>query len=98
VITLQMSSRSLQRILHGDLQFHPCRIYVTHELKQQDKAYVNFCRQFLDIMTNDEGVLVVLIVSDKAHFHLPGYVDRISGIGAISVLCCSMRKLSIVTR
>jgi hypothetical protein len=43
-ITLQMSSRSLQRILHEDLRFHPYKIHVTHELKEQDKAsHVNFC-------------------------------------------------------
>jgi hypothetical protein len=77
IIALQMPSRSLRRILHGDLRFHPYKIHVTHELKEQDKAFrVNFYRQFLDIVKNDEGVLDVLIMSDDAHFHLSGYVNK----------------------
>jgi hypothetical protein len=77
VIALQMSSRSLRRILHEDLRFHPYQIHITHELKEHDKAArVNFRRQFLDIVKNDEGVLDDLIISDEAHFHLSGYVNK----------------------
>jgi hypothetical protein len=76
-IALQMSSRSLRRILHVDLRFHLYKINVTHELKEQDKASrVNFCRQFLDTVNNDEGVLDVLVISDEAHFHLSGCVNK----------------------
>jgi hypothetical protein len=72
-----MSSRPFQRILHEDLRFHPYKINVTHELKEQDKASrVNFYRQFLDTVNNDEGVLDALIISDEAHFHLSGFVNK----------------------
>jgi hypothetical protein len=72
-----MSSRSLGRILHEGLRFHLYKIHVTHDLKEQDEASrVNFCRQFLDIVNNYEGVLDILIMSDEAHFHLSGYVNN----------------------
>jgi hypothetical protein len=63
--------------LHEDLRFHPYKIHVTHELKEQDKASrVNFCRQFLDIVNNDEGVFDNLIMSDASHFRLSGNVNK----------------------
>jgi hypothetical protein len=63
--------------LHEDLRFHLYKIQVTHKLKEQDKAsHVNFYRQFLETVNNDEGVLDVLIVSDEAHFHLSGYINK----------------------
>jgi hypothetical protein len=72
-----MSSRTLVRILHQDLRFHPYKIHITHKLIEQDKAsHVNFHRQFLDIVNNDEGVLDVLIMSDEAHFHLSSYINK----------------------
>jgi hypothetical protein len=40
-------------------------------VKEKDEAPdVNFYRQFLDHVNNDEGVLDVLVLSDKAHFHM----------------------------
>jgi hypothetical protein len=36
-VTLQMSSKSLQRILHDDSRFRPCKSHVTHTLKERDK-------------------------------------------------------------
>jgi hypothetical protein len=46
-------------------------------VKEQDKpSHANFCRQFLDILTNDEGDLDVLIMSDEAHFHVSGYINK----------------------
>jgi hypothetical protein len=72
-----MSCRSLKRILHEDLRFHLYKINVTRELKAQDKAsHMNFCRQFLDLVDNNEGVLDVLIMADEAHFQLSGYVNK----------------------
>jgi hypothetical protein len=57
MIALHMSSSSLRRILHEDLRFHPYKIQVHHELKEQDKAsHLNFCREFLDIVNNYDGI------------------------------------------
>jgi hypothetical protein len=46
-------------------------------VKEKDKvSHVNFCRQLLDDVDNDEGLLDVLVLSDKAHFHMSGYLNR----------------------
>jgi hypothetical protein len=37
---------------------------------------VNSCRQFLDLVNNDEGELDVLIMSGEVHFPLSGYVNK----------------------
>jgi hypothetical protein len=58
VVTLQMSGRSHQRILHEDLRLYPYKIHITHKLREQDKASRG---NFLDLLHN-EGVLNVLIV------------------------------------
>jgi hypothetical protein len=50
------------------------------------------------ILFNDEGVLDVLIMSNEAHFHLSGYINRTSGIGVTITLCRSTINLSIVKR
>jgi hypothetical protein len=33
-VTLQMSSKSLQRILHEDFKFHPYKSHTTHTMKE----------------------------------------------------------------
>jgi hypothetical protein len=72
-----MSSRSLPKILHEDLRFHPYKVNITKGLKEQDKAScVNIWRQFLDLVDNDEGVLEGPIVSDEAHFRLYSYINE----------------------
>jgi hypothetical protein len=59
---------------------------------------VNFWRQFLDLVDNDERVLEGLIMSAEAHFCLHSYINRISDIAVIRILCRSTRKFSIVKR
>lgn len=88
---------SFQRILYEDLRLHPYKIHITHKLKEQDKSpHANFCRQFLDLVDNDEGVFDVLIMSDETHFHMSIY--RIFSIGTIKIPFRSTRNLSIVKR
>jgi hypothetical protein len=71
------SSRFLQIILHKDLKFHPYKVHIALELDEQDNtSHMNFCRQFLDLLDNVEGIWDVLIMSDEAHFHLPSYVIK----------------------
>jgi hypothetical protein len=83
---LQISSRFLQIILHEDLKFHLHKVHIALKLNKQDKAsHVNFCRQFLNFLDNDNGILDVLIMLAEAHFQLPSYVgkkenNRIPGI------------------
>lgn len=40
----------------------------------------------MDLIVNDEGYLDVLIMLDEAHFYLTGYLNRILGIEAITIL------------
>jgi 16S rRNA C1402 (ribose-2'-O) methylase RsmI len=63
MVFLETSSRFLQSISYEDTRFHPYKIHITQELKEQHKtSCVNFSRQLLDIVDNDEGVLDVLIM------------------------------------
>lgn len=72
-VALGMSSRSLRRILHFELHFHPYKMSVVQQLSEQD--YVNrqtSCEQLLDTVPND----AVVFFSDEAHFHLSGCVNK----------------------
>jgi hypothetical protein len=72
-----MSSSSFQSFSDGDLRVYPYKVHITQKLKEKDKASnVNFYRQLLDHVDNDEGVLDVLVLSDKAHIHMSGYLNR----------------------
>lgn len=76
-LALHISNRTLRRILHLDLKFHPYKIQVVHKLKDADKPVrVAFCRQFLRVLENDASQLNFLLMSDEAHFHLSGYVNK----------------------
>jgi hypothetical protein len=66
-----MSRRSLQRILHEELQFHPYKIMIVQQLAKGDFAQCReFCEEMFAILTEDANVVVMM--SDKAHFHLNG--------------------------
>jgi hypothetical protein len=77
-IALQIYSKFLQIILH--------KVHIALKLNKRDKAaHVNFCRQFLNFLDNDNGILDVLIMLAEAHFHLLSNVgqkenNRTSGI------------------
>lgn len=69
---LGMSDRSIRRILHSDLHFHPYKIAIVQKLQPQDYANrQTFSEQMIDL--DDEKILVM---SDEAHFHLDGYVNK----------------------
>lgn len=72
--TLGLSRRSLQRILHSELKFHPYKIMITQKLYERDyEQRRRFCERMLDVLHSED---VVLIMSDEAHFHLDGYVNK----------------------
>lgn len=76
-IALGISNRTVRRILHRDLHFHPYKIQIVQALKETD--YVSrqrFCEEFLDLINQDEGIINHLWMSDEAHFHLSGYVNK----------------------
>ena len=68
-----MSSRSLRKILHFDLKFHPYKILLAQELTARE--YAN-CRNACEQMLQQIPATTVLVSSDKYHFHLTGAVNK----------------------
>lgn len=72
-VSLHLSDRSVRRILRFDLHFHPYKMAIAQQLKPNDYAQRQaFCEQMIDLITDDK----ILIMSDEAHFHLDGYVNK----------------------
>lgn len=70
---LRLSDRSVRRILHLDLRFHPYKLMIVQKLNEGD--YVQR-REFAERMLEILDDRVVVIMSDEAHFHLNGYVNK----------------------
>jgi len=71
---LGLSHHSLQRILHGELNFHPYKIMTVQKLLPSDFVQRRlFFERMLEIIASDD---VILIMSDEAHFDLDGYVNK----------------------
>ena len=74
---LRLTESSGRRILHLDLHFHPYKIQVVQKLEEGDAAKrLVFSQQMLDLTKRNKEVLNNLIMSDDAHFHLTGLVNK----------------------
>jgi len=72
--TLGITPRSVQRILHNDLYYHPYKIQA---LNTRDYgARVSFCQEMLDLIGEDEDLVNDIWVSDEAHFHVSGFINK----------------------
>ena len=71
-----LSDRCVRRILHKDLNFHPYKIAIVEELNDRDMANRRISSEQLLEMLNDVGVISTLLMTDEAHFHLSGYVNK----------------------
>lgn len=70
---LGISDRSLRRILHNDLHFHPYKLATAQELSERDfDSRRNACVALLENVPED----AIVFYSDEAHFHLSGYVNK----------------------
>lgn len=68
-IELGIGNRSVRRILHEDMHFHPYKLVVVQQLKAGDYAQrLNFAGQMKAIFEANDNV--ILLMSDEAHFHL----------------------------
>lgn len=75
-LALNISNRSYRRILK-DLHFHPYKIQVVQKLLPQDfVTRVDFCEAFEGLFAENPEILNCLLMSDEAHFHLSGYVNK----------------------
>ena len=76
-IALHLTPRTIERILHEDLKCHSFKIQVVqqllpHDLKQRSEC----CRKLLQMIDRMPQFLDHLIMSDEAHFHLNGNVNK----------------------
>ena len=56
--TLGITPRSVQRILHNDLHYHPYKIQIVQTLNTRDYgARVRFCQEMLDLIGEDEDLV-----------------------------------------
>ncbi|GBN79769.1 hypothetical protein AVEN_56597-1 [Araneus ventricosus] len=70
---LGLSQRSLRRILHEDLKFHPNKMMLVQEMKECNwPNRKKCCEVLLENVVPDD----VVLSSDEAHFHLSGCVNK----------------------
>jgi hypothetical protein len=76
-VSLGLSEASVRRILHKDLHFYPHKIQITHALHERDYVNrVNFFQTFLQLINQKQELVNNLLMSDEAHFHLSGFVNK----------------------
>jgi len=74
---LQISRSSLQRILEKDLCIHAYKYQLTQQLKPNDHAQRReFVEWIIEHQQVDADFSSKIILSDEAHFHLEGFVNR----------------------
>ena len=74
--TLQISRRSIQRVLHED-HLYPYKIQLFQHLTADDMVKrVEFCEKFLQLNVNNPAFLSNVWFSDEAHFYIKGYVNK----------------------
>lgn len=62
---------------HDDLKFHPYKIMMVQQMTERDFTQRRvFCARMQAIFADDPNV--VLMMSDEAHFHLSGYVNKLN--------------------
>ena len=63
--------------MHEDLHLHPYKIQLVQALNPQDYAIrLGFCDTMLQLFEDDPQLIHNLWMSDEAHFHLSGYVNK----------------------
>ena len=74
---VRLSRKCVRRILHVDLKFHPYNLQIVQEQKEKDhQLRLEFCQQSTTNIMEDNEFLNKLRMSDEAHFHLTGYVNK----------------------
>lgn len=76
-LTLNISERSLRRILHLDLKFHPYKTQVCQELDARHKLNrMECCQNILNAIQINPNFLNQLLMSDEANFYLSGFANK----------------------
>lgn len=72
---LGISPSTVRNILIKDLKFHPYKLSVCQQLNPDDyRQRLQFCQRMMAILEENENA--VLLMSDEAHFHLDGSVNK----------------------
>lgn len=73
---LAISRRSVQRMVHA-MHFHPYKIQIVQKILPQDKlARLQFSNTMLRMLQDEPDLINKLLMSDEAHFHLSGFVNK----------------------
>jgi hypothetical protein len=76
-LALRLKDSSVRRILHNELHYRPYKIQVAQKLIGRDNvSRLQFCNEFLDLVNNNRDIVNTLLMSDEAHFHMSGYVNK----------------------
>jgi len=71
-----MARTTLQRILY-DLHLFPYKIQLVHELKSTDyQERLDYAVRIQKLAKEETGFIDSLIMSDEAHFHLDGFINK----------------------
>lgn len=74
---LGMNRRSLQRILRTDLKLFPYKLQLVQRVSPADaQARLRYAVRFQNLAREQQDFLQNLIMSDEAHFHLNGVVNK----------------------
>lgn len=72
-----VSRRSLQRIVHDDLNLFPYKVQITSKLNPLDLPIrLEFCQKIIEMAEEDNNFINCLFMSDEAHFDLNGNVNK----------------------
>jgi hypothetical protein len=76
-VALQLPNTTVRRIIHKDLSFHPYMVQLIQELSDSDvENRRRFCKQFRELLIDDEDLQNNLIMTDEAHLYLSGYINK----------------------
>ena len=83
-----MSERSVRRILYSDLSLHPYKLQVVDALSNQDREMcLQFCCQFVGILTENPDLPNKLLMSDEAYFIcIAQLISRTFDTGQLQIL------------
>ena len=70
----------MQRILKADLELFPYKIQIVQQMACDDhQKSLDFAKPIVAKLNEDETFSNLIIMSDEAHFHLHGFVNRVMG-------------------
>jgi hypothetical protein len=75
-VALQLPITTLRHILHKDSGFHLYKVQLVQVLSDRNgEDLQRFCEQFRELLSDDD-LQDNLIMTDEAHFHLSGYINK----------------------